>query len=95
MIEKPWTRRALISCNVSWKNEISEEKLIDILMNRCEVGEWLGHIDVFFNELPKSIIIGFLQENKISYTVISRVFHSLPSSLQGNNFRRIFDKKDT
>ena len=93
MIENHWTKCALISCNVSWKKEISEKKLIDILMNRCEVGEWLGHIDVFFNELPKIVIIGVIQENKISYKDIDAVFNNLPSSLQGNNFRRICVEK--
>lgn len=48
MSEKPLTQCTLIGCNISWKNEIFETKLIDILINRCEIGGWLGHIDVFF-----------------------------------------------
>lgn len=90
MAEKSFTKCALIGCNVSWKNEISETKLVDILMNRCEIGEWLGHMDVFFNELPKEIILGMLSENKISYEKAKCVFLKIPSVLQGKNFKELF-----
>lgn len=90
MAEKSFTKCALIGCNVSWKNEISETKLVDILMNRCEIGEWLGHMDVFFNELPKKIILGMLSENKISYEKAKCVFLKMPSVLQGKNFKELF-----
>lgn len=89
MLEKPFTQCALIGCNVSWKNEISETKLIDILMNRCEIGEWIGHMDVFFNELPPKIIIGMLKENKISYSNVEYIFKKMPLILQGKNFKEI------
>lgn len=89
MLEKSFTQCALIGCNVSWKNEISEAKLVDILMNRCEIGEWLGHMDVFFNELPKKIIIGVLNENNISHDEVKYVFKKMPLILQGKNFKEI------
>ncbi|ATD80677.1 MULTISPECIES: hypothetical protein [Desulfovibrio] len=43
--EKKYTACALISCNVSYKNEITEKKLLDILLGKEIPGKWIGHID--------------------------------------------------
>lgn len=90
MQNKKYTKCALIGCNVSWKDEITEAVLLNILSGKSHYKEWLGHIDVFFNELPQKIIIGFIQENNLSYEIVNTVFKSLPSALQGANFKGIY-----
>ena len=46
-------------------------------------------MDVFFNELPKKIIIGVLNENNISHNEVKYVFKKMPLILQGKNFKEI------
>lgn len=87
--EKKYTACALISCNVSYKNEITEKKLLDILLGKEIPGKWIGHIDCFFNEIPKKILLGFMSENKISYSDLKSTYYSLPKVVQGKNFLEI------
>lgn len=87
--KKKYTTCALISCNVSYKNQITADILLDILSRKKEPGSWIGHLDVFFNELPAKILLGFIEENKLSYSDIKMTYDCLPKILQGENFPRI------
>ncbi len=87
--KKKYTMCTLISCNVSYKAQITADILLDILLRKKEPGSWIGHLDVFFNELPKKILLGFMEENKISYSDIKLAYDCLPKVLQGKNFLRI------
>ena len=84
-----FTESCVISCNVSYKEEIDEQTLVGILSGRCPVGEWMPHIDTFFNEIPKEFITGVMRENNLSKYQLTKVFESLPSVFQGKNFKEI------
>ena len=89
--EKRYTTCALISCNVSYKNQITADILLDILVGKKKPGAWIGHIDIFFNELPKKILLGFINENNISYSDIQMTYDCLPEVLKGKNFLEVYD----
>ena len=84
-----YTQCALVSCNVSFRREISQKDIIGILQGVIEPNTWFGHIDVFFNELPKKIFLGFLQENNISLENAKIAYSNLPKALQGKHFLEI------
>lgn len=93
MNNNKYTECVLISCNVSYKNQITAEILLDILSGKKEPGNWIGHLDVFFNELPKKIVLGFIKENKISYSHIKMAYDCLPEVLKGRNFLEVYNAK--
>ncbi|MDL2314462.1 hypothetical protein LJC36_05730 [Desulfovibrio sp. OttesenSCG-928-C14] len=87
------TQGAVISCNVSYKNGINAATLVDILAGRAPLeSRWLPHIDTFFNELPKDSILGLMSENSLTPDDLAAVFYSLPSVIQGNNFKALLDE---
>lgn len=90
MKDGKYTQCAIISCNVSHKKEITSDILVDILLQKREIGSWIGHIDVFFNELPQKIFIGFIEENNVSFSSIKILYDNLPKVLQGKNFKGIY-----
>ena len=84
-----FTKRSVMSCNVSYKKEIDAQTLIGILSGDIPIDNWKPHMDTFFNELPKSYIIGVMEENKLNKNQLVTVFESLPKVFQGKNFKEI------
>lgn len=84
-----YTQCALISCNVSFRREISQDDIIGVLHGTIDPNTWFGHIDVFFNELPRKIFLGFLEENNISLENAKAAYNNLPKVLQGKHFLEI------
>jgi hypothetical protein len=87
------TQGAVISCNVSYKEPIDAQTLVNILAGNTKVdAKWLPHINTFFNELPFDSIRGVSKENNISLQKMASVYFSLPSVIQGKNFRLLLNE---
>ena len=84
------TQCAIISCNVSHKNEITSDILVDILLQKREIGSWIGHMVVFFNELPRKIFLGVVEENNLSLKDMKKIYDKLPKVLHGKKFIEIY-----
>lgn len=83
------TLSSVVSCNVSYKDEITAEILVGILSGKLPIGNWKTHIDVFSNELPGSYIRGVMEENAISMQQLISVFEARPTVFQGQNFKKL------
>jgi len=89
------TQGAVISCNVSYKEAIDAQTLVGILAGKAKVdAKWLPHINTFFNELPTDSIKGVSRENDISLQKMAAVYFSLPSVIQGKNFRLLLNEAE-
>lgn len=86
-MENVFSKCAVIGCNVSYKKQITHDRLKRILSQEIGINDWIGHIDVFFNELPVEIIIGFIKENNIPFAKIKSVYDDLPAPMKGKNFK--------
>ena len=84
------TQCAIISCNVSHKKEITSDILVDILLQKREIGSWIGHMDVFFNELPRKIFLGVVEENNLSLKDMKKIYDKLPKVLHCKKFIEIY-----
>ncbi len=87
--QKKYTMCTLISCNVSYKGEMTEEILLDIIRRKKIPSKWLWHMDCFFNEVPRKIFLGFMQENGLSVQDLKPTYLALPKVLQESNFLEI------
>jgi hypothetical protein len=87
------TACAVISCNVSYKNEIDEPTLVDVLFGKASLEPWKFHLDTFFNELPEDIITGVMHENGLTVQNLAYIFHSLHPVFQGNKFKEFLNDK--
>lgn len=83
------TLSSVVSCNVSYKDEITADVLVGILSGKISMTGWKSHIETFFNELPESYIKGLMEENSLSMQQLIAVFESLPFVFQGKNFKEI------
>ena len=83
------TESSAISCNVSWKREINAETLVGILSGKTPPDNWQPHLETFFNELPKALIRGVMEENGLSLDQLARVFETLPAVFQEKSFKEL------
>lgn len=83
------TQSSVLSCNVSYREEISAETLVAILSGKIAPTDWIPYLDVFFNELPERYIHGVMEENNLSVSQLLTVFSAMPKAFQGKNFMRI------
>lgn len=94
MVYGVYTKASVISCNVSYKQEIDADTLVGILSGTIPLSEeWEPHLETFFHELPKSFITGVMRENAINVDQLTVIFESLPIVYQGGNFREMLSEK--
>ena len=79
-MENVFSKCAVIGCNVSYKKQITHDRLKRILLQEIDINDWIGHIDV-------EIIIGFIKENNIPFAKIKSVYDDLPAPMKGKNFK--------
>jgi hypothetical protein len=75
------------SLNVSFRRSISPEELILIFKKEADWRPWSGHLDVFFSELPMSLVQRFMSENNLRLDQLSSIYDLLPPALQGKLFQ--------
>jgi hypothetical protein len=80
-----------ISLNVSFRRSISPEELILIFKQEADWRLWTSHLDVFFGELPVTLIQSFMSENNLHLDQLSYIYDLLPPVLQGKLFREMRD----
>lgn len=94
MVYGDYTRASVISCNVSYKQEIDADTLVGVLSGAIPLSEeWEPHLETFFYELPKSFITGVMRENAINVDQLTVIFESLPIVYQDGNFREMLSEK--
>lgn len=84
-----YTESSAISCNTSYKQEITPETLVGILSGEISSEGWQAHLETFFNELPKPYILGVMKENDLSMEQLKKIFETLPEVFQEKNFKEI------
>ena len=85
------TQCVAVSLNVSFKRLISPEELVKIFQKEADWEPWSGHLDVFFGEVPSSMIKKFMAENNLSFDQLSEIYDALPPVWQGKAFREMRD----
>jgi len=85
------TQCIAVSLNVSFKRLISPEELVQIFTKETDWEPWIGHLDVFFDEVSSSMIKKFMIENNLSFDQLSEIYDSLPAVWQGKTFREMRD----
>jgi hypothetical protein len=77
------------SVNTSFWRLISPDELVKIFKNEVDWELWLGHLDVFFGEVPPKMIQKFMAENNLSLDQLSGIYDSLHPVMQGEAFREM------
>ncbi|MDR2934569.1 MAG: hypothetical protein LBV70_01600 [Candidatus Adiutrix sp.] len=91
MPEMTATQCVAVSLNVSFKRLISPEELVKIFKKEADWKPWSGHLDVFFDEVPTSMIKKFMSENNLSIDQLSEICDSMPPVWKGKSFREMRD----
>ena len=83
------TQASVVSCNVSWKGQITAGSLVGILAGKIPMEGWEPHIETFFNELPHKFILGVMKENGLTLKQLTKIFETLPEVFQEKNFKEL------
>lgn len=79
------------SLNVSFRRSISPEELIQIFRKEIDWHPWISHLDVFFGEVPSSLIQRFMCENHLDLDQLSNIYNALPAVWRGKLFQEMRD----
>ncbi len=79
------------SMSVSFRRVISPEELIKIFRQEVDWQLWISHLDVFFGEIPSSLIQRFMAENNLSIDQLSAIYDALPPVWQSEQFQEMRD----
>ncbi|MDR1110453.1 MAG: hypothetical protein LBP92_07115 [Deltaproteobacteria bacterium] len=79
------------SLSVSFSRSISPDELVRIFLKEADWQPWISHLDVFFSEVPASLIQRFMAENSLSFDQLAEIYNSLPPVWQGKLFREMRD----
>lgn len=87
-VKNPKTIGTVVSLNVSYKREIDAETLVSIFKTQdaALVESWESHLSVFFSEVPKAYVLGFMEENGITGDMVQAVHALLHPILQNPGF---------
>jgi hypothetical protein len=79
------------SMSVSFRRVISPEELLKIFHQEIDWQLWISHLDVFFGEIPSSLIQRFMAENNLSFDQLSAIYDALPPVWQSKQFQEMRD----
>lgn len=87
-----YTISAAKSSSTPYSKEITPNKLVKILKGELSLEPWIPYLDIFFNELPKVLLLNTLTENGISKKEALNIYAKLPKALQNTKTERILDE---
>ena len=87
-VKNPKTIGTVVALNVSYKAEIDAKTLVSIFKTHdaALVEAWESHLSVFFSEAPKAYVLGFMEENGITWDMVKAVHAMLHPIFQNAAF---------
>lgn len=80
---------AAISVNVSLKRSIDADTLVGIFKGTHSPEAWMSHLELFFSDVPDTILKKFMAQNKFSSEDMLRIFHQLHPCMQHKHFLEV------
>jgi len=83
---------AVISVNVSLKRSIDADTLVGIFKGTHSPETWISHLELFFSDVPDTILKKFMAQNQFSSLSMQRVFRMLSPCMQNPHFLEVLDE---
>lgn len=92
-VKNPGTRCTLISINVPYAAEMTEDILVEIMRTGVVPDEWFCHIADFFVDVPEQTMRKFFNEHNIDLSVVQKVLDSSPVFVSSGAFENILQSR--
>lgn len=85
------TQSAIISMNVPHSQLIRIEDFSGIFAGKVPLKPWVHHLEIFFSDVPFSLIEGVLNEHGWTFEQLASVFNAMPKAYQYKKFKDYLD----